>query len=143
MLTFAANRVQLLTSKQEIKMNIEDLTIKQARELVAIFSSQTASAFDNGMIGKYVIARCRDAGVHAGYLKSHNGRECVLSQSRRLWYWKPLNNASNLSGVAVHGLHSSSKIGEPINVHLTENCEIIECSKEAAISISGMKSYEQ
>ena len=44
---------------------------------------------DNGMIGKYVIVRCRDAGVHCGVLEAHEGREALLIDSRRLWYWKP------------------------------------------------------
>lgn len=32
---------------------------------------------ENGMIGSYVIVRCRDAGVHAGVLKAHDGREAL------------------------------------------------------------------
>jgi hypothetical protein len=96
---------------------------------------------NNGMIGKYVIVRCHDAGVHAGTLESHEGRECVLTDSRRLWYWKPKSHAF-LSGVAVYGLHEISKIGAPIRVHLTETCEIIECSERAQESIERMSSYE-
>jgi len=124
-------------------MNIDDLTIKQARELAALFGgSQSAPpAISNGMTGKYVIVRCRDAGVHAGVLESYNGRECVLNESRRLWYWKAANGAF-LSGVAVHGLSKESKVGDPIRVHLTENCEIIKCSDVAEKSIRGAKRYE-
>ena len=123
-------------------MNIEDLTIKQARELAAMFGGEDRH-IDNGMIGSYVIVRCRDAGVHAGVLESHNGRECVLKESRRLWYWKPANDASFLSGVATEGLHKDSKVGAPCDVHLTENCEIIKCTADAEESIKGAKSYEQ
>ena len=124
-------------------MNIDDLTIGQVKALAAQFSGDTSPALDNHMIGKYVIVRCRDAGVHAGILESHNGRECVLNQARRLWYWKPANNASFLSGVAVEGLHKDSKVGAPIRVHLTENCEIIECTPSAQVSIKKAASYEQ
>ena len=98
---------------------------------------------NNGMIGKFVIVRCCDAGVHAGVLEMHEGRECVLSEARRLWYWKPADGAAFLSGVAVHGLHPDSKLGEPIRVHLTENCEIIECSDVAAKSIREARNYVQ
>lgn len=100
------------------------------------------SIANNGMIGKCVIVRCRDAGVHAGTLEQHAGRECVLSESRRLWYWKPANGAAFLSGVAVEGLHPDSRIGAPVRIHLTENCEIIECTEKAARSIREAKSYE-
>ncbi len=98
---------------------------------------------NNGMIGKYVIVRCRDAGVHAGTLVSHEGRECVLSNSRRLWYWKPANNAAFLSGLAAEGLHTDSKISVVVAlIHLTENCEIIECTDKAAASLREAVSHE-
>ena len=94
---------------------------------------------DNGMIGKYVIVRCRDAGVHAGVLHSHEGREAVLTDSRRLWYWKAANKKKFLSGVAVAGLAKDSKVGTAVSrIHLTEDCEIIECSAEAEASIRGI-----
>lgn len=86
-------------------------------------------------IGKFVIVRTRDAGVHAGLLKSRSGREAELTESRRLWYWKPANKAAFLSGVATEGLHSDSKVGAPIDLILTENCEIIACTDQAAQSI--------
>jgi hypothetical protein len=99
---------------------------------------------DNKMIGKYVIVRCRDAGVHAGVLESHEGRECVLTESRRLWYWKPEENKAFLSGVATSGLHSESKVGVTLpRIHLTENCEIIQCSETAEKSIRGANEYNQ
>ncbi len=126
-------------------MNIDDLTYGQLKQIAAMFGTQNASSetkIDNGMIGKYVIVRCRDAGVHAGILESYNGRECVLDQSRRLWYWKAAQSAF-LSGVAVYGLDTKvCKVGAPIRLHLTENCEIIECSDAAKVSISGAKNYE-
>lgn len=91
---------------------------------------------DNEMIGKYVIVRCRDAGVHAGVLIAHEGREALLHESRRLWYWKPAKKKKFLSGVAVAGLHEDSKVGTALPVHhLTEGCEIILCSSVAERSI--------
>ncbi len=126
-------------------MDINELTIGQAKELAEMFGNkaETTHRIDNGMIGKYVIVRCHDAGVHAGILKDYNGRECLLHDSRRLWYWKPANKASNLSGVATEGLHSDSKVGAPVNVHLTENCEIIECNAVSEKSIREAKTHVQ
>jgi len=124
-------------------MNIDELTIGQVREILSMFGASTTerSVVDNGMIGAYVIVRCRDAGVHAGVLVSHSGRECVLEDSRRLWFWKAARGAF-LSGVAVYGLHEDSKIGDPVKIHLTENCEIILCTADAEQSIRGLKSHE-
>ena len=124
-----------------MKMNIDDLTLGQLKEISAMFPSQSQhQAIDNGMKGKYVIVRCKDAGVHAGILESYSGREAVLLESRRLWYWKPASCQKYLSGVAVAGLDASSKVGAPIErIHLTETCEIIQISQSAVSSISEAK----
>ncbi len=125
-------------------INIEDLTIKQVRELTAIFGNQNATQHvDSKLIGKYVIARCTQAGVHAGILDSYAGQECVLLESRRLWYWKAADKKSFLSGVAVAGLHKDSKVGASCQrTVLTEVCEYIECSDIAMKSISGSTDYD-
>lgn len=127
-------------------MNIDNLTIGQAKELLKVFSKDTSTetgknSCDFG-IDKYVIVRCRDAGVHAGILVSKNGRSCVLKESRRLWYWKTKKGAF-LSGVAKYGLHKDSKVGCEIDIELTENCEIIPCTAEAEESIRDMGSHNE
>ena len=99
---------------------------------------------DNGMKGKYVIVRCRDAGVHAGVLEASEGREAVLTESRRLWYWTPANGAAFLSGVATAGLADASKVGRAVErIHLTEDCEIILCSATAETSIRSMRAHNE
>ena len=120
-------------------MNIDEMKVGDIKALAAMFGGQQQQS---PMIGKYVIVRCRDAGVHAGVLVSAQGRGCVLSESRRLWYWKPANSAAFLSGVATEGLHDGSKVGAPIDIELTENCEIIACTKEAEVSIRAQKNHE-
>ena len=86
----------------------------------------------NPLIGKYVICRATQAGVHCGILESAEGSQCVLKNSRRLWYWKVLNGKSFLSGLAVEGPHSESKIGAKVEtLVLTEVCEYIEVSEKA------------
>lgn len=88
------------------------------------------------LINKYVIVRCRDAGVHSGVLESAEDRQAVLTDSRRLWYWKPAKGAF-LSAVAVDGVdHDKSKIGKPVpRIALTEDCEIIQCTEAAEASL--------
>lgn len=114
-----------------------ELSLSDLRELIGA----DTPTIDNKMIGKYVLVRCRDAGVHCGVLESTNGRECVLTESRRLWYWKPTSGAF-LSSVAEVGLDSSSKVGEPqTRIHLTESCEIAQCSAKAEESIRGQSNH--
>lgn len=101
-----------------------------------------AAAGSDKWIGKYVVVRCRDAGVHAGILKARDGRQCELTEARRLWYWKPANKAAFLSGVAIEGLDTkASKVGMAVDILLTEDCEIIACTEAAAQSIAGAPNY--
>ena len=125
-------------------MNTNEVTIGQAKEIAAMFNTDPPNTigYSNGMVGKYVIVRCKNAGVHAGILESHHNRECVLSESRRLWYWKA-KRSSFLSGVAKYGIDETSKVGAPIRIHLTESCEIIECTIDAAKSIKEAREHEQ
>ena len=129
-------------------MDIGELTISQAREIARMFgfvpTQSELAPINSGLIGKYVIVRCTDAGVHAGVLEAHNGRECVLLDSRRLWYWKPDNGQKFLSGVALVGLHEDSKVAAPLpRILLTENCEIILCTVVAEKSIRSAKIDEK
>lgn len=82
----------------------------------------------------YVIARCHDAGVHAGYLAEVNkdSRYCILLKSRRLWRWNSPDNT--LSGLANNGFYSSQecKLGDEVSrIQLSEYCELIDCTEKA------------
>lgn len=123
-------------------MNIDDLTYGQIKQIAAMFSENAGAAEHSDKIGEYVVVRCRDAGVHAGVLVSAHGRSCSLREARRLWYWKPANGAAFLSGVATEGLDPASWVGAPVDIDLTENCEIMRCTARAADSIKGAKSHE-
>ena len=89
---------------------------------------------------KYVIVRTYSAGVHAGYLKSRQGKDVSLVNSRRVWYW---DGACSISQLAVDGSKKpeNCKISCVVpEITLTEAIEIIPCTessvkffKEAAI----------
>ena len=123
-------------------MNIEDLTLKQIREIAAMMNSQIPQPTHNPVhpfVGKYVIARCYSAGVHAGEVVSVDGENVILKDSRRLWSWKA-NDGVALSGVAQNGLKSEGKV-DTLNpeIALTGVCELIPCSVKARESIDGFK----
>ena len=92
------------------------------------------------MIGKYVIVRTTGAGVHAGVLSERAGKNVVLTNSRRIWYWK---GAFTLSAVAIKGIDgSSSKLGAALDeIFISDVWEIIPCSKKAQDSITGAPTY--
>lgn len=120
-------------------MNINDLTLGQAKELAAIFSGTTPTVKTHPFIGKYVIARCYSAGVHAGEVISVDGENAILKDSRRLWSWKAKDGVA-LSGVAQNGVQSGCKIDvtNP-EIYLTGVCELIPCSATAKESINEFK----
>jgi len=113
-------------------MNIEDLTLKQIREIQGLFLSGAKSG--HPFVGKYVICRCESAGVHAGVLVSQVGDEAILKDSRRLWSWTA-NGGIALSGVAIYGL-AGGKVDVMVpEIALTGVIETIPTTEVARDSI--------
>ena len=95
------------------------------------------------MIGKHVIVRTYSAGVFAGILKSRDGKEVVMTDARRLWYW---DGAASLSQLAVDGVSKPKTCKFPAQVAeilLTEAIEIIPTTDAAKKSIDSVKVWEQ
>lgn len=116
-------------------MDINNLTIGQAKELAAMFGATQAK---KELIGEYVIVRCRDAGVHAGYLVDYEGRNVTLKNSRRLWYWVCAKKQHSLSGVSVVGITNKSKIPAVVpTLVLSDACEILSTTDKCRESIEG------
>jgi hypothetical protein len=86
------------------------------------------------MIGKYVVVRTYSAGVHAGVLMGRDGREVVLSESRRLWYW---HGAKECTEIARAGIcHKRSKVPPAVReILLLEAIEVHPTTQVAERSI--------
>ena len=126
-------------------INIEDLTLKQIREIAAIASdmptavkSATAPSFHVEGNLRHVIVRARDAGVHYGKLDAYEGRTVWLKESRRLWSWTAKAGIA-LSGVARNGIIASkSKVDALVeSIIILDACEIIDVTADAAKTILG------
>ena len=120
-------------------MNIDNFTLGELKQIAAITNSQLAQPAQSAthpFVGKYVIARCYAAGVHAGTVVSVDGENVVLKDSRRLWSWKAKDGVA-LSGVAQTGVQSGCKI-DVVNpeIYLTGVCELIPTSSAAQESIN-------
>lgn len=126
-----------------IDIDIDSFTLGQLKQIAALVNGQIAQTKQSNaphrFVGKYVIARCYSAGVHAGVVVSVDGENVILSDSRRLWSWKAKDGVA-LSGVAQNGLKSESKV-DTLNpeIALTGVCELIPCSRAARESIDGFK----
>lgn len=89
-------------------------------------------------IGSYVIVRTYSAGVFAGILKERNGKEVVLTNARRLWYW---DGAASLSELATAGTKKPKSCKFPCEVAevtLTEAIEILAVTEAARKSIKAV-----
>jgi len=129
---------------------LENLTIKEAKELIAMFNSPiisqdksaTLPEIDKYWIGKKVIVRTYSAGVHFGeiFLKSNN--EIILKNARRLYYWETLNKGLSLSEVANDGLNNNSKVCQSVSKIYLKAIELIECTESSVKNIEAINDYK-
>ena len=90
----------------------------------------------------YVIIRTYSAGVHAGYLKSRNGKEVELLKARRFYQWY---GSSTLSQFAQSGTSQPDKCKFPEEVDrliLTEAIEILDVTSKAKKTIDSVKIWK-
>lgn len=88
--------------------------------------------------GTHVVVRTYSAGVFAGTLKSREGKEAILADARRIWFWA---GAATLSELATKGTSKPEecKFPGPVSeVLLTEVIEIIPTTEKARASIEGV-----
>jgi len=91
----------------------------------------------------YQIVRTYSAGVFAGYIESRNGREVVMRNARRLWYW---DGAASLSQLAIDGPQkpNSCKFPEEVEtITLLQVIEILDCTAKAEAAIKAVPIWKQ
>jgi len=80
---------------------------------------------------EYVVVRTFSAGVHIGYLKSKEGKECVLVNARRIYYWEGANSLSDIANIGTV-LPLKCKVTAPVlTIILPESIEIISVTQRA------------
>ena len=92
--------------------------------------------------GKYCIVRCDRAGVFAGNIESREGREVIIKNCRRLWYW---DGACSLSQLALEGTKKPNNCKFSVTVdeiEVLDAIEIIPCTAEAENSIKEVKIWK-
>ena len=95
------------------------------------------------LIGMYCMVRTYSAGVFAGTVAERDGKEVVLKDARRIWYW---NGAASLSQLATDGTSKPGvcKFPAPVpEVILTEAIEIIPITDRARESIASVKPWKK
>lgn len=92
---------------------------------------------------EFKVVRTYSAGVFAGYVESREGKEIVLRNAIRIWYWK---GAASLSQLAMEGVKEPDecKFAMPVDkVTLTEVIEILDCTQAAKENIEGVSSWKK
>lgn len=87
-------------------------------------------------LGTDVLVRTHSAGVHVGTLANRDGKEVLLTNARRIWYWQ---GAASLSQLATEGTKTPKECKFPCQVSeilLTEAIEIIPLTPAARKSIN-------
>lgn len=135
-----------MKKKQKIKRRskkmdteVKTITINGIEYVQKGSDSKPAEIFE-GM--RYVICRTYSAGVFAGYLEKREGKEVVMKNARRIWYW---DGAASLSQLAMEGTSKPENCKFPCavtRVELTEVIEILDCTEKARKSIQGVKLWE-
>ena len=120
-------------------MNIDQMTYGELKQIAALFSSANnvqQPKPNHPYIGKFCIARCYEAGVHAGFVESVDAENVILTDSVRLWQWKAADGIA-LSGVAQNGIKKENCKFDSVNptIYLTGVCELIPCSEKSAKDI--------
>jgi hypothetical protein len=94
---------------------------------------------------KYCIVRCKNAGVHAGFVRERNEFTLTLVDSRRLYrYWSKFT----LSGLATAGVLEGKEgscmfacVVPVIELTCSDVCEVIPCSEKAFKSIKNIPEH--
>ena len=119
-------------------MNIDDLTIGQAKALAAQFTSGASAVPSTPGNGRPVIVRSRDAGVQFGYLDRYEGSTVYLQNARQMWSWTA-KSGGTLLDCATHGVKSGKFSGAAGAVIVIGACAIIDCTPEAVKTLEDAK----
>ena len=118
-------------------MNINDLTLGQARELGAMFANTTSPTIVNGG-ERPVIVRSRDAGVQFGYLLGYEGSTVYLRDARQMWSWTAAEGGT-LFDCATHGVKAGKFSAAATRVTVIGACAIIDCTERAVKTLESAK----
>ena len=92
---------------------------------------------------KYCVVRTYSAGVFTGYIEKREGKEVVIRNARKLWYW---DGAATLSELAVKGVSKPENCKFPCEVDkikVLEAIEILYCTEEAKQSIASVEVWTE
>lgn len=113
-------------------MDIDKLTIREAKQLASLFGNSSVTAkTPHPMLNRRCLIRTYSAGVHIGDVVYIDGMECKLENALRLWKWE--GGGLSLSAVAKNGI-KGGRLNETGEVYLTNVIEIIPTTSHAEVT---------
>lgn len=97
----------------------------------------------NEFIGKVCMFRTYSAGVHFGILEAKNGQECLVSKSRRIWYWAKACSLSQLAMEADGDIAQCKIAMELPQIILDQVIEVIPMSVNATQILYGAPAWKK
>lgn len=126
-----------------MNQTIKELVINGETYIRKVDAESGAEMAKNAESLPCVLIRTFSAGVHFGYLKSRNGKEVELVNSRRVYYW---DGAASLSQMAVDGVSEPKNCKFSVvtpSIVLTEAIEIIPISTKAHSNLFGVPVWKR
>lgn len=126
-------------------MNLDDLTIGEARKLAALFggSGPASPTIGAELIGRMVVVRSRGSGVWMGILREvaypAAGMIVRLDTARRLWSWSGAKECSELALTGPTGGNIGC-VSAPV---VSETLEMHECAPAAVAALGKVPVWTQ
>lgn len=95
----------------------------------------------NKFINQICVVRSERAGVFIGKVIEHDGKEVILSDVRRLWYW---DGAASIDEIAMRGVFKKDNCKFPCvvkNKYISDVLEIIPATEQAIKSINEVQEW--
>lgn len=95
------------------------------------------------LIGKKVVVRGDRSGVFFGTLKEKNGKDVVLTNARKLYYWK---GACAVEQIAIDGVANPDECKFTVTVGsiaLTDAIQILPCTEKSIKCIESVKEWKK
>lgn len=127
------------------KLNLDDITIGEAKELTKIFggdSKGNEKDIFSKYKGDYCIFRSINSGVFFGLLGDRDkiAKEVVIRNCRRIWSWE---GAFTMSKIAESGVICAKLSVEEPEKLLSELIEIIPASDKCIEQLKNMVSHNE
>lgn len=119
-----------------------EVTINGKKYVLADSIKESAKAESKDGL-EYKLFRGDKSGVFVGYLKSLNGKEAIILECRRIWYWA---GAASISQLAIDGTSNptSCKFPEAVSkMQLTDVIEVLDVTSKAKASIESVKIWKE